>query len=93
MGPQGVYSIAHPDLVRDVLVVNAHKFVKGRALQRAKALLGEGLLTSEGEHHLRQRRMIQPVFHRSRIEGYGRSMIELGEAASSSWNDGEDAHQ
>src|SRR5438067_101904 len=42
------FLINHPDLVRDLLVVNSHKFVKGRALQRAKNLLGEGLLTNEG---------------------------------------------
>src|SRR5688572_33237153 len=68
MGGQPVYFLNHPDLGRDVLVVNAHKFIKGRALQRAKVLLGEGLLTSEGKAHLRQRRMIHPAFHRTRIE-------------------------
>src|SRR5688500_4691152 len=56
MGQQPMYFVNHPDLVRDILVVNAHKFHKGRALQRAKVLLGEGLLTSEADAHLRQRR-------------------------------------
>jgi len=46
MGSQPSYLLNHPELARDVLVVNAHKFHKGRALQRAKKLLGEGLLTS-----------------------------------------------
>ena len=64
-------------MIRDVLVVNAHKFMKGRALQRAKGLLGEGLLTSEGEAHLRQRRMIQPAFHRNRIAEYASSMVDM----------------
>ncbi|MEP6703970.1 MAG: cytochrome P450, partial [Acidobacteriota bacterium] len=45
MGSQPGYFLNHPELVRDLLVVNAHKFMKGRALQRAKNLLGEGLLT------------------------------------------------
>src|SRR3982751_5422066 len=57
MGPFTVYFINHPDLIRDVLVVNADKFIKGRALQRSRTLLGNSLLTSEGDHHLRQRRM------------------------------------
>src|SRR5690349_3826532 len=52
MGPYKVYFVNHPELVRDILVVNAHKFAKGRALQRSKTLLGNGLLTSEGEFHL-----------------------------------------
>ncbi len=89
MGNQPVYFINHPDLVRDLLVVNADKFVKGRALQRAKVLLGEGLLTSEGAAHLRQRRMIQPAFHRDRIAEYSRSMVEYSDKMASEWKDGD----
>ena len=89
MGPQAAYFAAHPDQIRDVLVVNAHKFKKGRALQRAKAVLGEGLLTSEGEHHLRQRRMIQPAFHRARLAEYARVMVEHAARMADDWRDGE----
>jgi len=83
------FLINHPDLIRDLLVVNAHKFVKGRALQRAKNLLGEGLLTNEGASHLRQRRMIQPAFHRAKIAGYARTMVENAEKMSATWRDGD----
>src|SRR5438270_438078 len=79
MGNQPLYFVNHPDMVRDVLVVNADKFVKGRALQRTKSLLGNGLLTNEGASHLRQRRMIQPAFHRARIAEYSRSMVDIAE--------------
>jgi cytochrome P450 len=89
MGSQPGYFLNYPDLVRDLFVVNAHKFIKGRALQRAKNLLGEGLLTSEGEFHLRQRRMIQPAFHRTRIAGYAASMVEFAERMGDTWKDGE----
>jgi len=89
MGPQKALFINHPELVRDLFVVNADKFVKGRALQRAKTLLGEGLLTSEGDLHLRQRRMIQPAFHRGRIAEYAKAMVDLGERMSETWSDGE----
>src|SRR5687767_6883097 len=89
MGPQAGYFLNHPDLVRDLFVVNAHKFMKGRALQRAKNLLGEGLLTSEGSAHLRQRRMIQPAFHRARIADYAKSMVEFADRMAESWSDGE----
>ncbi len=89
MGSQAGYFLNHPDLARDLFVVNAHKFMKGRALQRAKNLLGEGLLTSEGEFHLRQRRMIQPAFHRTRIAEYAKSMVEFADRMSQTWADGD----
>jgi cytochrome P450 len=89
MGSQQAYLVNHPDLARDLLVVNAHKFHKGRALLRAKKLLGEGLLTNEGESHLRQRRMIQPAFHRERIKSYAKAMTALGEKMAGEWQDGE----
>ncbi|MCA1625526.1 MAG: cytochrome P450 [Acidobacteria bacterium] len=89
MGGQHAYFLNHPDLVRDLLIVNAHKFVKGRALQRAKSLLGEGLLTSEGEAHLRQRRMIQPAFHREKIKSYAEAMTEFAAKMANEWKDGE----
>jgi cytochrome P450 len=89
MGSQPGYFLNHPDLVRDLFVVNAHKFMKGRALQRAKTLLGEGLLTSEGAFHLRQRRMIQPAFHKTRIAEYAQSMVGFAEKMATSWKDGD----
>lgn len=89
LGKIPAFFINHPDLVRDMLVTSHSKFMKGRALQRAKGLLGEGLLTSEKEFHLRQRRMIQPAFHRNRINDYARSMIEFGEEMAGEWRDGE----
>jgi cytochrome P450 len=89
MGSQPSYLINHPEMAREMLVVSAHKFHKGRALQRAKKLLGEGLLTSEGESHLSQRRMIQPAFHRERIKSYARAMVESAAKMASEWRDGE----
>ena len=85
MGPQPVFFINHPDLIRDLFVVHAHKFTKGRALKRAKVLLGNGLLTNEGDSHLRQRRMIQPAFHRARIADYARSMTVFGDRMANEW--------
>lgn len=89
MGKIPAFLINHPDLIRDLLVTNHAKFIKGRALQRAKGLLGEGLLTSEGEFHLRQRRMIQPAFHRGRIANYAESMIEFSDKLSDEWRGGD----
>jgi len=57
LGPRRFYLVAHPEHTREVLVTGHRNFIKSLALQRSRALLGEGLLTSEGEHHLRQRRL------------------------------------
>jgi cytochrome P450 len=89
LGAQEVYFLNHPDYVKDVLVTHQGSFIKGRALQRGKRLLGEGLLTSEGEFHRRQRRLAQPAFHRGRVNAYGRSMIEYAERTALRWRNGE----
>lgn len=89
MGPQHAFFLNHPDYVKDVLVTHHQKFVKGRALQRAKRLLGEGLLTSEDGFHRRQRRLAQPAFHRRRINAYGAVMTQYAWRTSDRWRDGE----
>lgn len=90
LGPQPVFLINNPDHIRDVLITHNRQFMKGEGLQRAKRLLGEGLLTSEGEFHLRQRRLAQPAFHRQRIAGYASTMIEYSERLSDGWQPGEE---
>src|SRR5476651_1095958 len=67
---------SEPALVNEVLVTKQHSFRKGRALEGARVFLGNSLLVSEGEEHTRQRRLIQPAFHRGRIAGYARIMAE-----------------
>jgi cytochrome P450 len=89
IGPQNLYLFSHPDLIRDVLVTNQKNFHKSRGLERAKRLLGNGLLTSEGEFHLRQRRLAQPAFHRQRIAAYAVTMSDYAERTSSRWSDGQ----
>lgn len=74
-GSQPVYLVSHPDMIEDVLVTSSKKFMKGIALQRAKRLLGEGLLTSEGQMHLRQRRTIQPLFHKQQVQLFAEAMV------------------
>jgi cytochrome P450 len=87
--------VTNPDLIKQVLATQSRSFVKGQALQEAKRVLGEGLLTSEGELHLRQRRLIQPLFHRRAIAAYAETMVETAERVSGSWRDGEtrDVHK
>lgn len=85
---QQVYFLAHPDAVREVLVTQQHRFKKSRMLERAKVLLGDGLLTSEGALHRRQRRLVQPAFHRDRLAGYARTMVDRALVARERWRDG-----
>ncbi len=58
-------------------------------------LFGEGLLTSEGDFWLRQRRLAQPAFHRARVAAYGTTMVEYAERAMRGWKSGEvrDIHE
>lgn len=88
IGAQRIVMLTHPDDIRDVLVTHAKDFFKGRALERAKQLLGEGILTSEGEAHLRQRRLLQPAFHRARMAGYAQQMSEWAGRMRDEWRDG-----
>ena len=85
---QHMYLVNHPDYVREILVNNQGNFLKSRALQRSKLLLGEGLLTSEGQPHLRQRRLVQPSFHRERLAGYAAAMRDQAVRVRERWQAG-----
>jgi cytochrome P450 len=82
------FLISNPQYIRDVLVTHQKNFTKSRGLERAKKLLGEGLLTSEGGAHLRQRRLLQPAFHRECIAGYAEVMVDRARRLRSQWQDG-----
>jgi cytochrome P450 len=85
-----VYFLNHPDLIASVLVTNSRNFVKGRGLQVNERLFGKGLLTSEGELWLSQRRLCQPAFHSDCVKAYGATMVEYAEKALAQWRDGEE---
>ena len=88
IGPQLVFLLSDPAGIEDVLITRASSFAKGRALERAKRTLGEGLLTSEGAVHLRQRRLVQPAFHKARVAGYAEAMTRAAVATRDRWVDG-----
>src|SRR5205085_12123146 len=85
-----VYLLNHPELVWDVLATDSHSFTKGPSMVAARRVLGEGLLTTEGDVHRRQRRLIQPMFHHERIAGYGDVMLELASRAADRWSPGQE---
>ena len=83
-----VFFLNHPQYIRDVLVTHQKNFTKSRGLERAKRLLGEGLLTSEGAAHLRQRRLMQPAFHHERIAAYATVMADVADRWRAGCQDG-----
>jgi len=85
LGPQHAFVVSDPGAIRDILVTHQGNFTKSRMLERAKVLLGDGLLTSEAEFHTRQRRLVQPAFHRDRLLRYAADMIACAERARDAW--------
>jgi len=83
------FLVNRPDLIEEVLVASPARFIKAPALQRATRLLGRGLLTAEGAGHAARRRVIQPVFHRQRMEGYADTMVRRANALAGTWRDGQ----
>src|ERR1700733_13430410 len=80
----------HSDLVEQVFVIQQSKFHKSELTRRITGrMLGQGLLTSEGEFWRRQRRLVQPAFHRSRINEYGATMRHTAQAHIAGWCDGD----
>jgi cytochrome P450 len=88
LGGERLLFVNQPQYIKDVLITHNRNFTKGRALQRTKRLLGEGLLTSEGATHLRQRRLMQPAFHRDRIAAYADTMVAYADRLRGAWREG-----
>jgi cytochrome P450 len=88
LGPYRVLLVSSPDLVREVLVAEADAFRKGPTLRAARVILGDGLLTSEGETHRRHRRVVQPTLTHGRLGGYADLMAARAGALAASWPPG-----
>jgi cytochrome P450 len=86
----------HPDHIEYVLAAGSKNFIKGESLRSPffRRLVGNGLVTSEGDFWRRQRRLAQPAFHRDRVEAYAETMVGFAGEAVARWRDGEtvDAH-
>src|SRR6267378_3832649 len=67
----------HPNEIENVVATNAKNFIKSMSLRSNffQRLVGNGLLTSQGEEWKRQRRLTSPAFHRERIAGYADTMV------------------
>ena len=84
---RGVYNyvINHPDDVKRVMLTNHRNYTKGEGIDRVKILLGNGIMTSEGGFWRRQRRMMQPSFHRRVIDQFGRLIHEVNQKYETRW--------
>jgi len=83
-----IYQITHPSLIEDFFLKDSSKHHRGLVMQRAKTVLGDGLLTSEEPLHMRQRRLAQPAFHRNRIAAYAETIGTQSLAMTARWRSG-----
>jgi cytochrome P450 len=83
--PHPVYLVSHPDAVQHVLRDNARNYRKGLLFKPIAALQGQGLLTSEGELWVRQRRLVQPAFHRLQLATFAEVMVDEARAVVDEW--------
>src|SRR5205823_7757933 len=81
----------HPNEIEYVLATNAKNFIKSMSLRSNffQRLVGNGLLTSEGDEWKRQRRLSSPAFHRERVATYASTMVDYTKRLISSWREGE----
>jgi cytochrome P450 len=86
-GLKRIFFVNHPDLIEQIL--HSRNFTKHYALRMNRLLLGNGLLTSEGDFWLRQRRLIQPAFQRERLAGYAPDMVSFTQKQITAWGDGD----
>ncbi|HUQ58285.1 cytochrome P450 [Lentzea sp.] len=89
LGPLRAHFVTSPSLTYEVLVSQGSKFRKGAMFDKFQPYLGTGLLLSNGGYHLRQRRMMQPAFHRERIEAYASTMARAASSLAARWQPGE----
>lgn len=88
-GPRRLFLASHPDLIEQVLVTDAKHYIKHFGARMYTPVLGNGLVTSEGEFWLRQRRLSQPAFLKARVHSYAPVMAELTERMLDGWQSGQ----
>lgn len=89
IGPRRIFLISNPDLIEQVLVTDAKHYIKHFGARAYKPVLGNGLVTSDGDFWLRQRRLSQPAFAKGRVVSYAPLMAELTERMLARWRSGD----
>ncbi len=85
LGGQLFLGMFSPAMVHEITVAQQSSFIKGVGFERMRKVLGAGLLTNEEPIHLRHRRMMQPPFHKARLDAYAEEMSSLSRATVDSW--------
>jgi cytochrome P450 len=96
LGNRTLYVMSNPEHIEQIHSRTGHEFIKGyTGSPSLTRLLGNGLLTSEGEFWLRQRRLSAPAFHHKRIADYSLIVVDFAQRLTSEWQDGElrDIHE
>jgi cytochrome P450 len=89
LGTQPVLTVNDPDLVHQMLVTDGRKYDQGKYFDKIRDTFGNGLPVSNGAFHTQQRRLVQPAFHRERIEEYFQVMSSSAAAMTAPWRSGE----
>lgn len=90
LGSVNVFFVSHPDLVKEVLITQRQHFTLSPLRERLRPVVGNGLFTSGGQLHATQRRLMQPVFRKSRIESYAGAMAALARRTRDHWTPGQE---
>ncbi|GAA4890171.1 cytochrome P450 [Streptomyces coeruleoprunus] len=88
IGTWPVHVLTAPDLIHAVLTSEAHRFGRGRVFDRLRPVFGDGLVMTDGDFHRKQRRLLQPAFHRRSVAGYAELMCREATALADSWTAG-----
>lgn len=88
VGGKRLYQLNHPDLITDFFGKDAPHHHRNLVMQRSRDVLGDGLLTSEEPLHMRQRRLANPAFLRSRISSYGNVIAQKTLDLTARWQSG-----
>jgi cytochrome P450 len=87
-GPRRVYFVDDPELIREVLVLQQHRFARPAGMRLFRKVVGENVITSEEPLHRRRRRLLQPAFHRARLESYAALVVREAHRVGEGWRDG-----
>lgn len=86
IGVRNVFVVASPEGAAHILQQNARNYGKSRTYQRMRLMLGNGLLSTEGEPWRRQRSVAQPFFHRQRISSLSEAMTKIADTSLGRWD-------
>jgi cytochrome P450 len=84
LGPR-TYLVTNSEIIRHILIVNQRNYQRSNVLNRLRSLIGDGLFLSSGELWQRQRRLIQPIFHRKRLDGMADQIVDATDVALDAW--------